>query len=256
MRQTNPLPIGPFNFSFVIVLIRWSIISSEAFSLGCKLQLAVNCTFVHKSIVIGTKVFQVQSTFFSRSRKRFARLCIKVEKKFNTTRLNGALGGQKNGTWTLRLTLVYWNLWCYIGNWSTRNETPARRPMPARAAAAPPACTHVVVWREQLTKRLHVIGVTAVDFFVRLYGRRGRSRFNRHLMASMFSFVIKISGWTASIQQANICNQSTFSLRWTISWDVANLYLTFLLYIWIQKLCTLTFCYKSAYIYMLEQFEV
>jgi hypothetical protein len=31
--------------------------------------------------------------FFSRSRKRFACLCLKVEKKFNTTRLSSALGG-------------------------------------------------------------------------------------------------------------------------------------------------------------------
>ena len=46
MRRTNPAPIGPFNFSFVIFMI-----------------LAVNCTFVHKSIVLGTEVFQVQSAF-------------------------------------------------------------------------------------------------------------------------------------------------------------------------------------------------
>jgi hypothetical protein len=32
--------------------------------------------------------------FFSRSRKRFVYLCIKVEKLFDTTHLNGALGGQ------------------------------------------------------------------------------------------------------------------------------------------------------------------
>jgi hypothetical protein len=33
--------------------------------------------------------------FFSPSRKRFARLCIKIEKKFNTIHLNGALGGRR-----------------------------------------------------------------------------------------------------------------------------------------------------------------
>ena len=32
--------------------------------------------------------------FFSRLRKRFAHFCIKVEKLFDTTRINGVLGGQ------------------------------------------------------------------------------------------------------------------------------------------------------------------
>jgi len=44
--------------------------------------------------------------FFSRSRKRFARLCINVEKMFNTTHFSDTLRGQKNYTWTLRPTIV------------------------------------------------------------------------------------------------------------------------------------------------------
>ena len=45
--------------------------------------------------------------FFSRSCKSFVRLCIKVEKMFNTTRLSGVLGGQKSSSRTLRPLIVY-----------------------------------------------------------------------------------------------------------------------------------------------------
>jgi hypothetical protein len=41
------------------------------------------------------------------SRIRFARLCVKVENKFNIIRLSGTLGDQKSCTWTLKSTLVY-----------------------------------------------------------------------------------------------------------------------------------------------------
>ena len=66
----------------------------------------------------------------SRSRKKVSRHCIKIEEKFNTTRLNAALGGQKRYIWTLGPSLMYWKLCCYIGHWSTRITTSARRLCP------------------------------------------------------------------------------------------------------------------------------
>ena len=39
----------------------------------------------------------------------FARLCIKIEKKFNTTGFNGILESQKSCTWMVGPSLVYSN---------------------------------------------------------------------------------------------------------------------------------------------------
>jgi hypothetical protein len=49
--------------------------------------------------------------------------------------------------------------------------------MPRPPSGGGAACTHpVVVRQEQLTKHLHIAGITTVDFFVHLQGRRGRRR--------------------------------------------------------------------------------
>jgi hypothetical protein len=72
--------------------------------------------------------------------KFFSRLCIKVEKMFNTTRLSGALGGQKSSTWTLRPSPVHLKLRYYIGWWSTWLAEPARRPMPGLSSGDDAAC--------------------------------------------------------------------------------------------------------------------
>ena len=50
---------------------------------------------LHETKIVTSLGFFLQY-FFSRSHKRFARLRIKVEKMFNTTRLNSTLAGQKS----------------------------------------------------------------------------------------------------------------------------------------------------------------
>ena len=80
--------------------------------------------------------------FFSRSRKRFVCLCIKIEKIFNTTSPSGTLGGQMSCTWTLSTSLVYRKLWYYNGHRSTQIVVPARRPAYAWAAKQQQRCLH------------------------------------------------------------------------------------------------------------------
>lgn len=46
----------------------------------------------------------------------------------------------------------------------------------SRLAVAPLVQPHVIVRQEQLTKCLHVIGVAAKDFFIRLQDQRGQRR--------------------------------------------------------------------------------
>ena len=66
--------------------------------------------------------------FFSTTQKDLLVFYIKVEKKFNTTRLSGALGGNV--------------LQCYIGYWLTRIAAPVRRPMPGQPSSGGTTCAY------------------------------------------------------------------------------------------------------------------